>query len=204
MNRIFILLLLLGGCAVGAAKTPPVVVYDFGLAATRLAQSQAWSRLALEVRAPSWFDVLNVDYRLLYDNPLKLREYADSRWAGAPGVLLAQRLRQQLGTVNAGGSLGGSAACLLRVELQEFAQFFDSPQQSRALVQGSVQLFDARRQLLAERQLAVEKPAASPDAQGGVTALVAASSEFGVQIANWLSSLDPALRACRQESSVAQ
>ena len=197
MNRVLIVLLLLGGCAVGAKNSTPVVVYDFGLPAARLPASPGWSRTVLEVRSPSWFEVLNVDYRLLYDNPLKRREYADSRWAGAPGVLLAQRLRQQLGTVNASESSAASKACLLRVELQEFSQFFDSPQQSRALVQASVQLYDARRQLLAERQLAIETPAASADAQGGVTALVAASSEFGVQLAHWLAGPDPALKACR-------
>jgi len=193
MNRILILLLLLGGCATGARNKPPLTVYDFGLPAARLPAGETWPRLALDVKSPSWFDSLNIDYRLAYDDPLKQREYADSRWAGAPGVLLAQRLRQQLGTVND----SGSTACLLRVELQEFSQIFDSPQQSRALVQGSVQLFDAKRRLLAERQLAIEKPAPGADAASGVKALVAASNDFGVELANWLAGVDKGLKTCR-------
>ena len=193
MKRILIVLLLLGGCAVGARNSPPLAVYDFGLPAARLPAAENWPRVALDVRSPAWFDSLNIDYRLAYDNPLKRREYADSRWAGAPGVLLAQRLRQQLGTVND----SGSSACLLRVELQEFSQVFASPQQSQALIQANVQLFDARRQLLAARQLAVEAPAASADAPGGVKALVSASDDFGVQLASWLAGVDSARKTCR-------
>ena len=193
MKRILIVLLLLGGCAVGARNSPPLAVYDFGLPAARLPAAENWPRVALDVRSPAWFDSLNIDYRLAYDNPLKQREYADSRWAGAPGVLLAQRLRQQLGTVND----SGSSACLLRVELQEFSQVFASPQQSQALIQANVQLFDARRQLLGARQLTVEWPAASGDAAGGVAALVDASNDFGRQLAGWLASVDGARQACR-------
>ena len=193
MKQILIVLLLLGGCAVGARNSPPLAVYDFGLPAARLPAAENWPRVALEVRSPAWFDSLNIDYRLAYDNPLKQREYADSRWAGAPGVLLAQRLRQQLGTVND----NGSSACLLRVELQEFSQVFASPQQSQALIQANVQLFDARRQLLVVRQLTVERPASSGDAAGGVAALVDASNDFGVQLARWLASVDAARQACR-------
>lgn len=193
MKQVLIVLLLLGGCAVGARNSPPLAVYDFGLPAARLPAAENWPRVALEVRSPAWFDSLNIDYRLTYDNPLKQREYADSRWAGAPGVLLAQRLRQQLGTVND----NGSSACLLRVELQEFSQVFASPQQSQALIQANVQLFDARRQLLVVRQLTVERPASSGDAAGGVAALVDASNDFGVQLARWLASVDAARQACR-------
>ena len=193
MKRILIVLLLLGGCAVGARNSPPLTVYDFGLPAARLPAAENWPRVALDVRSPAWFDSLNIDYRLAYDNPLKQREYADSRWAGAPGVLLAQRLRQQLGTVND----SGSSACLLRVELLEFSQVFASPQQSQALIQANVQLFDARRQLLVARQLTVERPAASSDAAGGVAALVDASNDFGRQLAGWLASVDGARQACR-------
>lgn len=208
MTRYSILLaaVLLGGCAAGARNGPAVVVYDFGLPAARLPAGGAWSGLALEVRAPSWFDSLNVDYRLAYDDPLKQREYIGSRWAGTPGALLAQRLAQQLGSASAGGTAGVIASCLLRVELQEFSQVFDSAQQSRGLLQASVRLIDAKRQLLAERQLRIEQPASSPDAQGGVNALVAASSDFGVQLADWLDGLEngKAIARCRSTPATAQ
>lgn len=185
---------LLGGCAVGAGSVPPAVVYDFGLPAARLSAG-GWSALTLNVRSPAWFDSLNVDYRLAYEDPLKLREYVGSRWAGPPAVLLEQSLAQQLGTVNG----GAGATCLLRVDVQEFSQVFAAPQQSRALLQASVRLFDARRQLLGERELRIETPAASADAAGGVSALAAASGEFGRQVADWLDGLakDKAVKRCR-------
>ncbi|MFZ4538691.1 ABC-type transport auxiliary lipoprotein family protein [Propionivibrio sp.] len=204
MNRVFILLaaLLLSACVGGARNVPPAIVYDFGLPAARVVADGAWSRLALEVRSPSWFDSLNVDYRLAYEDPLKQREYSGSRWAGAPGLLLAQRLRQQLGTASANGNT--AVDCLLRVELQEFSQIFDSPQQSRGVLQGSVSLIDAKRHLVAERQVSIEKPAATPDAHGGVKALVAASTELGLQLADWLATLEKnnALKACRSAQVV--
>lgn len=181
--------LLLGGCAVTTRNAPPAVVYDFGPPVARVSANGAWPGLALAVRSPPWFDSLNVDYRLAYDDPLVLREYAGSRWAGSPGVLVAQRLAQQLGTVG-DGSAGGSAACLLRVDLQEFAQRFDTPLASAGVVQGSVSLFDDRRRLLAERRFAVEQPATRADAQGGARALMLASNEFGRQIAAWLDVLE--------------
>ncbi len=202
MKRIALLMTLglLGACSSLVKTSPPVTVYDFGLPAARLVADSTLSRLALEVRSPSWFDSLNVDYRLAYDEPLKPREYLASRWAGAPGVMLAQRLRQQIGAVNASGNT--SADCLLRIELQEFSQIFDTPQQSRALLQGQVSLIDARRQVLAERPVVIEKPAPTADASGGVKALVAASAELGQQLADWLGGLEQtALGKCRQSPS---
>lgn len=191
--------LALGACAVVPKNAPPVVVYDFGPPLTRVSTNGAWLGLVLAVRSPPWFDSLNVDYRLAYDDPLVLREYAGSRWAGSPGVLLAQRLAQQLGTLG-DGSVGGNAACLLRIDLHEFAQRFDTPQSSSGVVQGSVSLFDARRRLLGERYFAVDQPASRADAQGGAKALMLASNEIGRQIADWLATLesrDATLKRCR-------
>lgn len=80
---------------------------------------------------------------------------------------------------------------------RNFRRSFASPQQSQALIQANVQLFDARRQLLVARQLTIERPVASSDAAGGVAALVDASNDFGVQLAGWLASVDAARQACR-------
>ena len=198
MKNVLILLAaaLLAACGSLPKNVSPITVYDFGLPAARVIPDGQWLRLALEVKSPPWFDSLNIDYRLIYDDPLKPREYAESRWAGTPGTQLALRLRQQLGTVSAAENTAG--ICLLRVELQEFSQIFDTPQTSHAVVQGSVSLIDDQRQLVAERQLTIEKPATSADAHGGARALVAAGTEFGQQIADWLVRLgkDGKLKRC--------
>jgi cholesterol transport system auxiliary component len=201
MKRSLIMLLafLLSACVGGARNAPPVTVYDFGLPAARLAGDGKWSHVALDVRSPPWFESLNVDYRLAYEDPLKQREYGGSRWAGTPAALLLLRLRQQLGTVSVGGN--AAASCLLRVELQEFSQVFDSPGKSRGVLQSSVSLIDSKRQLVAERQMTIAKTAATPDARGGVTALVEASDEFGKQLADWLDALDKtgSAKSCLRE-----
>jgi cholesterol transport system auxiliary component len=146
---------------------------------------------------PYWFDALTIEYRLLYDNPLMLRSYAASRWAAAPGQLLAQRLRQQLGLSGARGR--NVEACLLRIELQELSQLFATPQQSSALLQGQATLLDTRQRIIAEQVLQVERPAATADARGGVTAMAAASVELGRELLAWLNDVEKRgrLKDCR-------
>ncbi len=195
MNKSFLVgaVLLLSACVGGARNAPPVTLYDFGLPAEGIAGDGIQARLALEVRSPPWFDSLSVDYRLAYEDPLKPREYTGSRWAGTPASLLAQRLRQQLGM--AGSSANTAVDCLLRFELQEFSQVFDSASKSRGVLEGVVSLIDGRRQVVAGRPVRIEKPAATQDAPGGVGALVAASDELGFELARWLSGLDRTGRA---------
>lgn len=199
MNRCFVLLaaLLLSACVGGAGNSVPSVTYDFGLPVARLAVGGAWPGLSLEVRSPPWFDSTNVDYRLAYADPLTRRQYVGSRWAGAPAQLIAQRLRQQLGVVSA--TANSATDCLIRVELQEFSQVFDSPQSSRGVLTASVSLIDGKRRVVAERLAVIEKPAVSADASGGVQALVAASTEFGRLLSDWLLELEKngGLKSCR-------
>lgn len=146
---------------------------------------------------PSWFDSPGIEYRLLYENPLKLRSYAGSRWVGAPGLLLSQRLRQQLGFVGVSGH--GAVTCLLRLELQEFSQVFDTPERSRALLQGRASLLDRGRRVVVNRLIDIEQAATTPDARGGVVALVSVSDELGRQLAAWLNDLEKrgTLKGCR-------
>lgn len=181
--------LLLAGCALGGHSGPPATVYDFGPPAVRAAAAPV--SFAVEVRAPAWLDGTAIAYRLAYEDPLRLRAYAGSRWAGAPAQLLAQRLRQQLGAAAANGAVD----CLLRVDVQEFTQVFDTAERSRGVVQAEAFLLDAHRRILARRVFSVERPAASQDARGGAAALVAASGQLGGELAIWLAGSDGA-RTC--------
>ncbi len=186
----------LAACAGGQLRSAPTAAaYDFGLPSQQLVADGSWRGLALEVRSPPWFESLNIDYRLNYDDPLKQREYSGSRWVGPPATLLAQSLRQQLGIL---GMPVGGAPCVLRVELQEFSQVFDTPQASHAQLSANVSLVDARRRVLAERRIAIDRPASSPDAHGGVLALVAAGGELGRMLADWLATLErsAAMKTC--------
>lgn len=178
-------ILLLSACAVGSRQLPPSAVYDFGFAGAAGGAGGAWSGVALDLRSPPWFDALSIDYRLNYDDPLRPREYADSRWAANPGILIAQRLRQSQGF----SAAVAAAPCLLRIEVQEFSQVFDAPAVSRGVLQGSMTLVDGKRRAVAERRFFVERGALTSDARGGVEALVRAVSGFEEQLLAWQKTL---------------
>jgi len=160
----------------------PLAVYDFGPAAASLRTVPRKQPLALEVRAPLWFDSQGIDYRLAYEDVARLREYARARWAGPPVQLIQQRLIQQLGLSMAGQS---QARCLLRIEITEFSQVFATASDSRGVLQGRVVLLDRSRQQQAELLLNLEKPSPSPDARGGVAALTGTVDQLAADVAAW-------------------
>ena len=183
-----ILCLNLSGCFSGGKRggDSPLAVYDFGPAVASLRAVPRKQPVALEVRAPLWFDSQGIDYRLAYEDAARLREYARTRWAGPPVQLIQQRLIQQLGLSMAGQS---QARCLLRIEIAEFSQVFATADASRGVLQGRVVLLDRSRQQLAELVLNLEKPSPSPDARGGVTALTGAVDQLAADLADWEGTL---------------
>lgn len=185
MHRVVLILgLLLAGCMSagkrGSESLP--AVYDLGPPLSSLQAAPRRSVLALEVKAPLWFDTPGIDYRLKYNEPARLREYALSRWAGSPVQLVQQRLQQRLAYLPAAQ---GRADCLLRVELSEFSQVFSTPETSAGVVQGRAWLLDRTRRPLAELPLLIERPAASADAQGGVAAIAAAVDALAEELLRW-------------------
>ncbi|MDR3221842.1 MAG: ABC-type transport auxiliary lipoprotein family protein [Candidatus Accumulibacter sp.] len=179
---------LLGGCAGMTADKTPTAVYDFGQPILAAANAEAGraGRLTLDVRAAPWLDGPRIDYRLAYGDPLRRSQYADSRWAAPPALLLAQQLRRQLGFAAA----DLAADCVLRVELQEFSQVFSAPRVSHGVLQGQISLIDEKRRPVASRAIAIEQAARGSDAAGGAQALVEASEELGRQLAAWLERID--------------
>ena len=89
--------------------------------------------------------------------------------------------------------------CRLRIELQEFSQVFATPLASHGVLQGQVSLIDGKRRLIAGQALNIERPAPTPDAAGGVQALVQTGQELGRQLAAWLDRLERegGLKTCR-------
>lgn len=175
---------LLAGCFTTGKRggDAPLVIYDFGPAPASLVAGPRKTPLALEVRAPLWFDSMGIDYRLAYVDAAHLREYARARWAGPPAQLLQQRLAQQLALSAAGV---GQARCLLRLEITEFSQMFSTPDTSVGIVQGRAVLLDRGRRQLAELPVNIDKPAASADARGGVGALTVATDQLARDLAAW-------------------
>lgn len=179
-----ILCLCLAACYSGGKRggDSPLAIYDFGPGAPSLLAAPRKLPLALEVRAPLWFDSLGIDYRLAYVDAARLREYARARWAGPPAQMIQQRLSQQLGLSVAGQS---QSRCLLRIEITEFSQVFATPDESRGVLQGRVVLLDRSRRQLAELAVNLEKPAPSPDARGGVAALTDVVARLATDLSGW-------------------
>ena len=196
---------LLGGCSV--LPKPPVRadIYDFGpgAAPAQPAPAQAMPPLALaDVEAVGLPEASSaVLYRLAYANAQQLQPYTQARWSQPPALLVQQALRERLGRQRAvlSGDDGlaallerGSMPAVLRVQLEEFSQVFDTPQHSHGLVRLRASVFDASvrgETLAAQRLFVVQRPAGTADAAGGARALAAAAAQAADELADWLQQL---------------
>ncbi len=198
--------LALTGCALPDKPTRPAL-FDFGPGpltpqpTNRMAPLPA---LALaEIDANGLLDSTAVLYRLGYDDPHQLRPYALARWSMSPGQLIRQRLRETLGQRRAilnadeGASQtrrDGTIPYVLRIELEEFSHYFQSPMQSVGMVRLRTTLVDstpAGERLLGQRTVLVQRPAPTADAPGGVRALTAATDAAVEEISQWLQQTQP-------------
>ena len=168
--------------AAGAAGNPAVA--DVA-GAPRLAP------LKVVVSAPSWLDTEMIYYRLPARDGDQARVYANSRWLASPARLFGDRLRAALSVDRPVLAAGDpTAAPALRVEIEEFAQYFDSASTSHGVVQMRATLFDGPK-LLAQTTLRAQAPAATADAAGGVKALAAACDAVQTQLIQWLAGRVP-------------
>lgn len=192
--------LALAGCKSLPDKPAQQTMYDFGPGAPAQA-SAAGSRGALvlpEVEVSGVLETPALLYRLGYDDPHQLRPYAFARWSAPPGQLLRQRLRDVLGRDRAVLDNAAAAALarrgatpppVLRVELEEFSQIFDSPTASKGSLRLRCTLLEntaGGERLVAQRSFDVQRPAPTADAPGGVRALTAATDAAAQDIAAWL------------------
>jgi cholesterol transport system auxiliary component len=197
------LLAVLAGCAT-PDKPVRATLYDFGPGATTVpvvGQQRLPALVLADVDASGALDGSAVLYRLGYADPNQLRPYAHARWSAPPPQLIRQRLRQQLSRERAvldlgeGAALartGGTVPRVLRIDLEEFSQLFDSQAQSWGLLRLRATVMDSTpggERLLAQRSFVLRQPAPSPDAPGGVRALAAATDAAAEEIGQWLAQL---------------
>jgi len=182
---------LLVGCA---GNAPALTLYDLGPLQAQKPDTAANNLPALsiaEVAAPSWLDTQMMFYRLNYANSQQPRPYAGSQWAMPPAQLLEQRLKARLS--QAGGIVvpadnGAANLPILRIEVDDFSQSFDSAQHSTIHIAMRASLFDGRN-LRAQKMFSRQLPTVSADAQGGAAALATASDAIINEIAVWLSTV---------------
>lgn len=195
--------------ACSALPTPPVQLtrYDLGVtdtttpAATAAAPSVAPPPLVLaEVQTPAGADNSTVmHYRLNYADNQELRAYQQARWNLPPAQMLEQRLRTRLAlerpVLSEKDNLSANPSDprplgLLRLEIVEFSQVFDSASSSNAVVRVRASLIGQDRKggnvLLGQQLLSAQTPAATADAAGGARAMAASVNKLTIELSNWL------------------
>jgi len=197
---LFLTAVVLAGCSALPSKPARQTMYDFGpqVAEPTGAVSTRAALVLPELEVSGILETPALLYRLGYEDPNQLRSYAFARWSAPPGQLLRQRLRDVLARDRAvldsaaGAALtrrGGTPPPVLRVELEEFSQLFQSPTTSQGVVRLRCTLLEntgGGERLVAQRSFNVERPAPSADAPGGVRALAAATDAAAQDIAAWL------------------
>lgn len=190
----------LAGCQALPEKPAQPTLYDFGpVAGATGATAPAGPPLLLpNVETSGVLETSALLYRLGYVDAHRLQPYAYARWSAPPADLMRQRLRDVLGrerpvldsaSSSALTRRGGATPPVLRVELEEFSQFFDSQSSSRGIVRLRCTLLESTsggERLVAQRSFVVERPAPSADAAGGVRALAEAADAAAQDVAAWL------------------
>lgn len=197
--------LALAGCSALPDKPLRMVIYDFGPGitapqpATRIAPL---APLALaDIEAPNALDSTVMYYRLGYVDAQQLRPYSQARWSMPPAQLVMQQFRQTLGqrrallTAGEGPAvnrLQGKLPNVLRMEIEEFSQLFESATSSTGLIRLRATLVDVTpggEKLIAQRNVVVQRPAPSADAPGGVKALAEATTAAAEEVSQWLQQM---------------
>lgn len=200
-------LLALAGCGALPDRPARAVLYDFGPAgsapssAAAPAMPGAATRPALalaEIESGMRLESTQMLYRLGYADANELRPYAQARWSVTPVQLVQGRLRDALAAGRTVLTTGESATLArvqgerpntLRVTLEEFTHYFETPTASAGLVRlraTLVQSTPAGERVLAQHVFAARRPAPSADAAGGVKALAAASDAAIGELVGWV------------------
>ena len=183
---------LLASCAFQSPASAVAASYDLGPPPAYPKANPVINATLLipPVKAPAWLDEAEIMYRLLYDERSQPRAYSRSRWAADPASLVTDRVRSRFAAAAEGvvaPGYGATSDLTLRIEIDDFSQRFDAPQQSRATLLARASLLSTRdRKLLAQREFNIERPSL-PNAQGAVQALSEATNAFVEDLVAWTS-----------------
>lgn len=189
---------LLAGCA---SRGPLPTLYDFGppgapvsapAGAPLLPSLPPLPALVIaDASGPSWLDSQRMYYRLLYADAQQSRPYAQNHWNTPPLQLLSQRVKSRIAQSGVKVLATTDAAAgvpLLRIEIEDFSQNFDSATQSSGQVSVRASLFRGHR-LVDQKTFNRNQPSTSADAQGGARALAGATDAIAADLLVWLATL---------------
>ncbi|MTV41434.1 ABC transporter [Duganella radicis] len=185
----------LGACA---SKGQPTAQYDFGpLPATNAASAPASASIGAiivaDVTGPAALDTERMYYRLLYADARQSRPYAYNQWVSTPAQLLTQRIKARIGQAGAqvlSTTDAAASATVLRMEVVDFAQNFDTTTSSNGVLSLRASVFRNHR-LVEQKTFTRSAPAGSADAAGGARALADASDAVASDLIAWLAALPP-------------
>lgn len=180
--------LLLAACNSVPKAAPGYAVHDFGPLDGPPPRMLAFPIRSTEVVPAPWLASTAMHYRLLYAQPTRRQVFVENRWAAHPGQLLELALKRSMkGDLPPAGATG----CRLRVDLDEFAQVFESEGVSRGVIELRAALLAPRSdQSIAARSFSASVLAPSANAVGGVLALRDGVARVNHELLDWLESLD--------------
>jgi cholesterol transport system auxiliary component len=185
--------ILLGACA---SKGPTTSQYDFGPPAA--AQQSApvtpgaiTAVIVADITGPASLDSERMYYRLLYSDARQSRPYAYNQWTSTPLQLMTQRMKTRIaqsGVKVLSTTDAAASVTLLRIEVEDFAQNFDSATSSKGVISLRASLFRSHK-LVDQKSFTRSSPAPSADAAGGARALADAADALAADVQTWLAAL---------------
>ena len=198
------LLGLVAGCSVLPKPPSRVDIFDFGPGLTKTAEASQPATPLPPIALADFTSAGVPDgrsalfYRLAYSNAQMLYPYTQARWSQPPTTLMQLAVRDRLGvrrSVIYGDQnidqqiKGGQSPTVLRAEVEEFSQVFQSEKDSVGLVRVRVSMVDSLKagdELIDQRVFVAQRPAPTPDAAGGAKALSDAAAQDADEIAQWV------------------
>jgi cholesterol transport system auxiliary component len=181
---------LLFACSSAQQAGPPIRYFDFGPEPQRNVSKISAVLQVPSISAPEWLESTTIQYRLSYREPQTVYTYSAGRWVAPPNSLLTSRLKTALG----GGTGVASptdtirAGCIVRVALEDFSQTFDSQQTSHVVVRARASLVaNDGKALIAQQVFIGDRPTATADLSGAVSAFGASGDAMVGDISIWLA-----------------
>ena len=182
---------LLSACA---SKGPTNANYDFGPLPAPAQAAKAVNVGAIivaDATGPASLDSERMQYRLLYADARQSRPYAYNQWTSTPLQLITQRMKAriaQAGVKVLSTTDSAASVNLLRLEVDDFAQNFETATQSSGNISLRASVFRSHR-LVDQKTFTRSAPAPSADAAGGARALADASDALAADVLVWLNGI---------------
>lgn len=139
----------------------------------------------ITVKAPKWLWENRIHYRQLYSEPTSVKSYTQDTWIAPPPELFAQQLMSTADTQH----------YALKIQLLDFEQQFDAPQQSSVVMRFNAQaLSEDGKDVVSTKTVSLKLPAPSPDAAGAVTGFANITQQAVHEINVWIEQLSSGLK----------